>query len=465
MLCTRVGHFVTLFVLTQAQCKHRANETEAHARKIAAGAAVESLDEIVAKSTVSLNNAGGESFCSGTLISPTVVVTAAHCVSTLQSNMPIFIAFGLNVRGQRVDAALSRAISAVVVHPDYRPIDAPPFSPLYQINDVALIKLSTPAPESFAAVPIASEDWALRRDPEVEIAGYGLTKDFIDENGNSVTSSDTGILRRAKGTLADSERWAARTGLVVFSGTNKSNSCRGDSGGPMFGSNNIKLLLIGATMGGGECAKPSSTENTAEGFYTNLTPLRPWIECTSGVDTGTATDAREWNKGRCLTTRKRACAKMKVGPASLPHLRPGRGGLRFNAGSHIAPGTPLEVSLWMGGWVRFTAPQSQISLGFAPVDSLDEDGSCSELAEGAKIKILKSTILKSIPAQGVTLPPSMKSSVAANAILDAAVVRFPTDPGATAQHLIVTLMKPMQNCPVITGFIPENDVEPEFTIP
>jgi hypothetical protein len=253
--------------------------------------------------------------------------------------------------------------------------------------------------------------------------------------------------------------------MVAFRGENKKNSCRGDSGGPMFGTDNNGLLLLGATMGGGECANPDSTESQSEGLYTNLTTRREWIRCVSGVDTGSATDAGQWNAQRCVTTGKRACAQMKVGSASILHLSLGRGGLRFNAGREVTAGTPVEVQQWMGSWVRFAAPAAQIGVGFAPVESLVEDGSCKEVAEGAKLKVLKDTIFKSMPVQGVTLPSSMKCPIPVNAILEAAVVRFPTEPGATAQHLIVTLKKQLPNCAVITGFIPQTDVEPEFAMP
>jgi hypothetical protein len=465
MLSTGVWLLAALILLTQVNCKHRSGETGANAPQIAAGTPVSSLADGIAKSTVSLNNAAGESFCSGTLISPTVVVTASHCVSTPQAKMPIFVAFGLDVRGQKSESPLSRAIIGVVVHPDYRPIDPPPFGPIYRPDDVALVKLDAAAPAGFSAVPVASEDWAFRSNPAVEIAGYGLTKDFIDAEGKNVSSNDTGILRRADGIIADSERWSTRAGMVAFRGENKKNSCRGDSGGPMFGTGNNGLLLLGATMGGGECANPDSTESQSEGLYTNLTTRREWIRCVSGVDTGSATDAGQWNAQRCVTNRKRACAQMKVGSASILHLSLGRGGLRFNAGREVTAGTPVEVQQWMGSWVRFSAPAAQIGVGFAPVESLVEDGSCKEVAEGTMLKVLKNTIFKSMPVQGVTLPSSMKCPIPVNALLDAAVVRFPTEPGATAQHLIVTLKKQLPNCAVITGFIPQNDVEPEFAMP
>jgi hypothetical protein len=75
-------------------------------------------------------------FCSGTLLTSTVVLTAAHCIS----NRSFYVLFGNNV-----NTATSRSVSEKRVHPAWDSNNL--------VNDVALLRLASSAPAGTPTIP------------------------------------------------------------------------------------------------------------------------------------------------------------------------------------------------------------------------------------------------------------------------------------------------------------------------
>jgi MYXO-CTERM domain-containing protein len=160
---------------------------------------------------VALTVFGGSEFCSGTVIAPRAVLTAAHCIAlTGYPAASILVFFGTTVGGE---GTLMRATDAVF-HPDFAETD----TDIY--NDVAVVMLEQDAPVKPAAwqrTPL--EDISGQT---VTFVGYGVT------DGRTQTGSGT---RLTVDGVVDSIN--EDPGYVEFAASG-TGTCQGDSGGPTF---------------------------------------------------------------------------------------------------------------------------------------------------------------------------------------------------------------------------------------
>lgn len=209
-------------------------------------------DNLVAQSTVGLSHG-----CTGTLIAPDIVLTAAHC---LLGRMDVEVFFGTRRRGsERIMADSFR------IHPDYNPSASGGLTPQEPasepIHDIAVIKLVSSAPSGFTPVPLSSGQ-DLSMGDSLILAGYGQTNFLIPGFGRlySVESIFNFYNQDAF--------------EVVFGPTPGRSACRGDSGGPMFVLENDQLAVIGVTSRGFPELGPCS----GNGNYTEVEAHRVWLE-------------------------------------------------------------------------------------------------------------------------------------------------------------------------------------------
>lgn len=165
--------------------------------------------------------------CSGVLIDPETVVTAAHCVLSKKFNNDGGHSGYMNLARVHIGVGDFRGndrifnIKSVKVHPDYvNHIDV-------IFNDYAYLKLENPVPADLVEIipPISEEEvkTELGEDIEVRVVGFGFTGNGTIGSKNSVPI----MMKRLN------DHRSIDYMMFEISAEN-SGACRGDSGGPTF---------------------------------------------------------------------------------------------------------------------------------------------------------------------------------------------------------------------------------------
>ena len=181
---------------------------------------------------VALTDASGAQFCGGTLVTPTKVVTAGHCVDGRGAT-------DLRVVGGRTDLRTDegevRRVSDVWLHPRYD----------FLTYDAAVLTLARPLP--YRTLPLAQpgDDALYANGRSATVLGWGRTA----SGGPSpvlrrATLVQAGLPRCDPYTLEDDRRWLKVCGLPA-AGTSAS-VCPGDSGGPLV----VAGRLVGIVSSG-----------------------------------------------------------------------------------------------------------------------------------------------------------------------------------------------------------------------
>jgi hypothetical protein len=167
-------------------------------------------------------------FCTGVVLSPRVILTAAHCV-VATDNMRVYY------RGPGGEPVL-REIAATAVHPLFHP-DAP--AKRIVSIDLALIETSAPLDGRFSPAPL-DESGVMAIGGALTIFGYGVAHE-----GDGKTA---GTLRAAKLTAR-----APQSSILLWAEDPDhagAGACTGDSGGPIVSVASGKVVAITAWSAG-----------------------------------------------------------------------------------------------------------------------------------------------------------------------------------------------------------------------
>jgi len=167
------------------------------------------------------NGPGTGYFCSGTLISPYVVMTAAHCLyGSSTSNVQVMF-------GNSVGAGTYVPTSEALIHPQYDDYSL--------VNDIALLRLSTSAPANVAPIPALPPGLALSASDEgasIDISGFGQTEYNTSGDKLHVSVALSKVCPDGGNGCSFGSGWAV-PGSIGYP-RSPGGTCYGDSGGPAF---------------------------------------------------------------------------------------------------------------------------------------------------------------------------------------------------------------------------------------
>jgi trypsin len=200
----------------------------------------------------------GHLHCGGSVIGPTKVLTAGHCVDGFNlANFQVIVGRP-NLRDQRGGQVI--AVSSGRVHPDFEQTG---------LHDVAVLTLASPtsAPPIALATPAQSAAITVPGAP-LRVAGYGAISPFglhlspILKSTFELVRNDRRCIKAYSTDLFASESMICALGPKRKNGGRfkiHTSACAGDSGGPLVADTPTGPLEVGTvSFGGALCGLPAA---------------------------------------------------------------------------------------------------------------------------------------------------------------------------------------------------------------
>ncbi|MBC7371461.1 MAG: trypsin-like serine protease [Bdellovibrionaceae bacterium] len=202
-----------------------------------------------------------QAFCTGTLISSNLVVTAAHCLVARTINYDdVFLFLGTDAPKDQNNPNLIK-LGGRITHSDYQVGSPGKTDTTIRGNDVGLVKLASPAPSFSRPVKILEPNTQIAKGSTLLLAGWGIIDDVAFKRSQNLRSIEV--------PLADYDS----NFFFWITDQAKAGACSGDSGGPAYVSSGDELIVIGATRG----PKDGKGDCHHFGEYSDLSKFKDFI--------------------------------------------------------------------------------------------------------------------------------------------------------------------------------------------
>ncbi|KHD87721.1 MAG: serine protease [Bdellovibrio sp. ArHS] len=215
----------------------------------------------ISRSTVGLYDEQAQALCTGTLIAPNLVLTAAHCIEPTSDKMVVL--FGQEFKNAQ--ASQLRPVSKKIRHSLYGAMKSE------DMYDIAMIRFEGTLPAGYAPAPLLTDFSRVQKNTEVVVAGFGLNWAWGIKRG-------AGTLRTT--TLKVKAPWNGSTEIMLDQSLRRG-ICSGDSGGPAYLDVNGQLHLLGVASRGDSLPIPLTPDCFILSVFTRVDAHTDWINQTA----------------------------------------------------------------------------------------------------------------------------------------------------------------------------------------